>query len=152
MGIQQSYMSCDDEVKKCSIKKVSYPDYDKYVNSLQKDDKEREKKVKEFVCGNNNGIIQQCCDKNAKNANVLASGSNLINPVIGADGTITEYQICKCTSKICEEMGCKGFRTPTNYELCKARSVNPSDVISINEYIDKIPINKTYPDCYPMCQ
>jgi hypothetical protein len=152
MGIQQSFISCDDENRKCSYQRKSYPEYDQYVNSVQKNDPNREKKIKEFVCGNKKGKIAQCCDRNSINANMLANGSNLINPVMDSNGDITEYQICKCTSSVCEEIGCKGFRTPTNYELCKARSVDPSNVISINEYIDKISFDKTYPDCYDTCQ
>lgn len=152
MGIQQSFMSCDDKNKKCTYKLTPYQTYNNYTNSIRRDDVDRNKKIREFVCGNNDGEIIQCCNKNASDADVSAIGGNLINPVLNSDGNIVEYQVCKCTSLTCEEIGCKGFRRPTNYEWCKARSVNEKDIISKNEYIDIIPIEKTYPNCYDNCK
>ena len=46
MGIQQSFMSCNDEAKQCMYKQTPYLEYDKFVNTIKKDDPEKEKKIK----------------------------------------------------------------------------------------------------------
>lgn len=151
MGINQSSITCVDPAKKCTLTKMKYQDYNTYAQTIPTTDKDRDAKLNKYVCGTKIGSIMQCCDKSDNSLGVLANGSNLINPVMDKNGQITEYQICKCTTKQCESDNCKNFKIPTKYELCKARSVNPSDVIHVNPYIDRILIDNTYPDCYNNC-
>ena len=153
MGIKQSSMMCIDENKKCSVTSpISYNDYTAFGNTIPNNDANRQQKLDAYVCGNKSGKVLQCCDKNGPNANVTANGSNLINPIMDANGKIIEYQICKCSTTACQTQNCVGFRKPTNYELCKARSINKTDTIVLNTYIDRILEPKAYPDCYSNCK
>lgn len=153
MGQQQSSMICSDEAKKCSLSKpIPYKTYSLFANTIAQNDPNKQSKLNKYVCGNQTGTITECCDINSPDANKVAPiGSNLINPILDATGKIIEYQICKCSTSSCQKQNCAGFKQPTNYELCKARSVDPKNVIHVNPYVDRILENHTYPTCYPMC-
>ncbi len=152
MGIQQSSMMCADEDKKCAVvPPMPYSIYNTYAKTIPISDPNRQKILDTYVCNNLPGKVSQCCDKNSATANVIAQNGALINPVLDAQGRITEYQICKCTSENCERENCVGFRKPTNYEFCKARATDQMNVISMNTYIDRILEPHMYRDCYNLC-
>jgi len=148
MGIQQSSMSCVDDTKKCSLTSYKpYKEYAKYVKSIPDSDPDKQKKINSYVCDNKNGSVTQCCDKNSMSANDIVTNAKLIKIIPNK-----EYQICsRCSTTECENKNCVGFKKPTNYELCKARSIDPNKIIP-EVYIDRILESSVYPDCYPMCQ
>lgn len=150
---QYSYINCVNEEKKCSFAEpMAYSKYDEYAKTVPLTDKERSTKLNTFVCGSNKGTTLQCCNKNDKTLQELATGSNLINPILDSKGNVTEYQICKCTTKKCEERNCVGFKVPTKYEVCKTRGVKIENIVTVNSFINKINATNAYPDCYDICK
>lgn len=153
MGQEQSSMTCVDAKKKCTYNiPIPISQYNTYAKTLPQTDANRQKKLNDYVCKNNVGDLMQCCDPNGANANEIAKGSKLINPIMDASGNITEYQICNCTTQQCKDDNCKGFRQPTNYEWCRSTPIKASDLIHVDAYIDRVLEPKTYPNCYGACQ
>lgn len=166
MGIEQSSMMCADTKNKCSVTSpISYKQYNDCVKAIPANDPNRQQKINACTCGNKTGTPTQCCDKTSATANLPADAakSRLYNIIYSADGSIQEYRLCKCVAasnsatdlakkKECEQQKCSGYKTPTNYDLCKIRSKNPNSIKSKNDNYDVIAPNNTYDDCYATCK
>lgn len=152
MGLEQSYMACHDDTKKCSYTTpVQYKSYAEFKKSVPLDDPKRNRKLDDYVCGNNLGIPTECCLKDAIDADEVVNGP-LVKVVRDNNGNPMEYHICQCETKKCEQEKCADFQKPTKYLLCKARSQKDENVRKVNKWINSIVAANTYPDCYAICQ
>ena len=152
MGLLQSSMMCANEQAKCSYSTKTYDEYNTYSKTIPATDTTKQSKLQTFMCGSHEGSLTQCCDKTSVSSSNVSTTGKLINPILGSDGNIVEYQLCKCTDDTCAKTNCAGFKKATNYELCKARSVKPDDTVYVSKYIDKILAANAYPDCYSSCK
>lgn len=152
MGLQQSYMACHDENKKCSFgTPVQYTSYAEYKKSILDTDPIRNRKLDEYVCGKYLGKPTECCWKEASDANDIVEGP-LIKIVKDSNEIPIEYQICQCETQKCEQKRCADFQKPTKYTLCKARSQQEQNVRKVNQWINSIVASNTFPDCYAPCK
>lgn len=162
MGLNQSYMECSDDARKCVYgTPIPYQTYNAYAKTIPDTDTEKTAKLSRYVCGTNPGTVTQCCDPNAPNANLPAPGDQLIKIITDPKtNVITEYQICGCASDVCKKQFCSNNNTDvnkwvpaTNYTLCKARSRIPGGMTKVQMGTTVSPVNSvvaanTFPDCY----
>lgn len=154
MANLQSYMSCIDVSKKCSLlTPIQYQMYDEYQRTI-KDDENRARKLEMYVCGNKLGKVTQCCDKTAKNANEIVINGPRYKEIKNSKGEIVEYQLCACNTELCKKEFCSdadGFKPVDNYMFCKTNATDPKQKRKVNPYINSIVASNTYPDCYALC-
>lgn len=146
------YMCCLNEEKSCYHNElIDTNKYFDYLKTVVGTEEEVNEKRNKYVCGNNSGKIIECCQKNGKDANQIMENKKLIKIIKDSNGNITEYRICNCPNKICEQTKCVDYKKPTKYEACKARTINSQDQIEINKFEHKILPANTYPDCFSKC-
>lgn len=154
MGIQQSSMQCTNEEKKCSFTQpMPYNEYITFTKTLAPNlsESEKQKAIATHVCGTNTGVVNQCCNKTSATANTLATPTKYIKKTYDVGGNITEYQTCNCTSEACHKINCPTFVPATNYEICKARTINANKTIKVDQYVNRMAVNDLYIDCYKIC-
>lgn len=132
------FLSCKDKEKNCIYGKISEDVYFNYLNSVvDKDSIDTNK----YVCGNNEGVVEYCCDRNMKNDSDM-----IVKKVI--DG----YEVCKCDNDECKEKFCKDFRNASEYEKCKLRVNKPSLNFKKNIFVDVVYDTNLLPDCKSECK
>lgn len=150
-----SYMACNNPTANCYYNELINTDkYFEHIYTITgANDAETLKLRNKYICGTNtdNFAIQECCLKNDQ-TNTKLVDDKLIKIMRDANGTITDYRVCNCGNKICEEKVCKDFKKPTEYEACKARTADPKNREEISSFEYKISVNNSFPDCYSKCK
>lgn len=148
------YMACNNSTLKCYYNNlIETEKYFEHINTIiGKDDNETLKLRNEYICGTNkqDTLVQECCLKTDKTTTELVNGK-LMKINKDENGNITEYRICNCKNKQCEEKICKDFKQPTQYEVCKARTFNPEHLEKISHFEHKISYANSFPDCFNKC-
>jgi hypothetical protein len=149
MGVNYSKIMCVDTTKKCAqLPLIPYTIYSKNIKD------KTTQQVREYVCGKKNGVETQCCDPHDPASQEIVKTSNLIKSVRDKDGNYTEFHVCDCTDKQCEDQYCSersGFTRPTQYEKCRARALDAKNNVQVSDHVYKVLAANTYTNCYQLC-
>jgi len=155
MSFQQSSVIYISEKDKCMFGlPIPQQTYTTYYNQQTGTDEEKANKTIKNFFGTGNGKISYCCNQNSVDANKQINknqfGAKLIKKIYGADGKLSEYQVCSCDldDAPCVNQ-CQGFELPTSYDFCKASSQTPENIIRDvnNKNVKRIKTKYTTPDC-----
>jgi|UniRef100_A0A6C0BIT1 hypothetical protein len=151
MGINYSHVMCAASNKDKTCAQFPPIPYLVYQHNIKN---KTPQQIQSYVCGTREGRPVQCCNPWDPAANDVVTEAPMLRSLKNQEGQYTEFQICDCQTPACENQYCpvnQGFARPTQYELCKARPVDPANRIRLSEHVYKVVAANTYTNCYQLC-